>query len=475
MKHSAPRLFAGFLLLLGSTPVLNLLHAQPAPFPRFTVSPQPQSEGLIPEQGTIVEQFIYPNGGVLALGFTAERNRGRGFLLRVFPDGRLDESFGNGGIITLPGRNGNRPYHMRLDGRGRILVAGFEYAHNPNDIGRPGTSRAAVYRFLPNGQVDEEWGKGGTLYIPAVVSDSRWVSMLDLEVLPGNWVAIGFIHLHQRAQQRGFPDTHLAGVMVVNEDGEPHPEFGEEGIALPPTEEPLHFTALRILRMRDTGFLLYGRAQTHTARPPGNWPKAFFGRITPQGTWDTRVGDGKGYTVLLLGEDAERASVNQTTLTHARELPDGRIAAAGYWLSSSLDRKFDSFVAMYRPDGTLDRRFGGRDTGVSEVIRTTQPDWAFSLDLLPGGDFLVGGTNARGGYIQRLSGDGRRVAWKHEGLSHNNIDFRAALAPNASTIVTGGQGRDPASLLLQRHDNQGRQDRRFGGSEGLRLFLHRTP
>lgn len=426
-----------------------------AALPRQLQFDSPSSRNLLPQQGNLVEHFIYPNGGFLSLGVATVNRRERGFVSRRFADGRLDTSFGTQGIASLPGAYGNRPLHMRIDTRGRILIAAMEFPQ-PSTSGM-GRIRPVVHRLNSDGSPDLSWGEEGTLRLPGVAPERHWVSTVDLTILPGNWVAISFLHLQSTSAVRGGQDIHRPAILVLNEEGEPHPSFGEEGLAIPSSADNLNFSALRILRSERQGdFVIYGSAQIAQGRYPMNRQHAFFGRITTEGTWDARVGDGRGYFLRMLGEGFPRADANQSVLTHAIELPDGRIAAVGYWLSSSLDRKFDSFVAVFQSDGSPDSRFGVNNSGVSDLPRTTQPDWAFWLTRFSNGDLLVAGTNARGGYLQRLGGDGKRSVWQAEGLSHNTIEFRAALHPNGRSILTGGQARDPVSLVWQKHDTQGR-------------------
>ena len=431
----------------------------------------------LPDQGNLVEHFIYPNGGFLSLGVAQANRRQRGFVTRRFADGQLDTNFGLNGIVSLPGDQGNRPLHMRLDARGRILIAAMEFP--PPSTRGMGRMRPVVYRLNSDGSFDEAWGEGGRLLLPGIAAERHWVSILDLTLLPGNWEAVTFVHLHGPSPVRGGQEIHRAAILVLNEDGEPHPSFGEEGIAIPETADPLHFMALRILRSEQKGdFVVYGSAQFAQGQYPMNRPHAFFGRITTEGVWDPGVGEGRGYVLRMMGEGMPQTDANQSILTHAIELPDGRIAACGYWLSSSLDRKFDSFVAVFQADGSPDTRFGVRNTGISDVPRTNQPDWAFWLNRFPNGDLLVAGTNARGGYLQRLSGDGRRSVWQVEGLSQNTIEFRAAMHPNGNSILTGGQAGDPKSLVWQQHDTRGNALPRWSpaAQDGrLRAFLAPLP
>ncbi|MDT9071455.1 delta-60 repeat domain-containing protein, partial [Escherichia coli] len=80
-------------------------------------------------------------------------------LVRYLPDGRLDESFGDGGVAR--GDSGNRNDVLAdivLQPDGKILVAG-----STKGIEAPARARHnfAVARFNPDGSLDPTFGDGG--------------------------------------------------------------------------------------------------------------------------------------------------------------------------------------------------------------------------------------------------------------------------------------------------------------------------
>lgn len=461
------------LTLFCATPLLA--EAPPSPSPHaFERVDSASDAGAVQPQ--IIQQLLYRDGRILGLGYYDTRQEQRALLVRWTANGQIDTAFGDDGVATLTNPGGTIPFHVAMDSQGRILVAALHYLNDPQarmgGIRNPG----AVFRFTPDGSPDPDWGEDGILLIPdAIVRQTNWVSFMGLDVMKDDTVAVAYVHLHEAHPRRGGPDTHRIAILLLDADGTPKADFGTDGLSIPATAEPLHIQSLNLRVLEDGSFLVYGSAQAHTVTPPGNWPKALFGRLTPEGEWDERVGGGAGFTLNLLGEKAQVASVNQAVLTDVAELRGGQVLASGYWLSSSLDRKFDSFVARYRPDGTLDTAYGGRNLGYTEIIRTTKPDWAFSISTLRNGNAFVAGTDSKGGYLLQLDPNGTRVLWRREGLSHETIDFRHAGDEAGRVLITGGRANAPAGMSIRKFNASGAPDARFGRTRDgiVRVFVRR--
>jgi Domain of unknown function (DUF5122) beta-propeller len=85
------------------------------------------------------------DGGIYVAG-QAPGSRAPGVVVRITPAGALDPSFGERGVLTLPLRSvdGLEPH------AGGLLVVGM----------RPGTTRAALYRYDAAGRADDGFGGG---------------------------------------------------------------------------------------------------------------------------------------------------------------------------------------------------------------------------------------------------------------------------------------------------------------------------
>jgi uncharacterized delta-60 repeat protein len=87
-------------------------------------------------------------------------------LVRLKPEGTRDLSFGGDGSarVALPPRAHVNP--VAIDGRGRILLAGYIGSGERRSMERPRASSFAVTRLLANGMPDREFGDRGWIFTP---------------------------------------------------------------------------------------------------------------------------------------------------------------------------------------------------------------------------------------------------------------------------------------------------------------------
>lgn len=172
----------------------------------------------LPGEGMWAAAFaMQPDGKIVVAGGISGD---RALIARYLPDGRLDPSFGTGGLS----RHGFAlPVLVRgvaIQPDGRILLAG--QASHPETGGRS----AAVMRFLPDGSLDRGFGSEGMALVDP--NDRRrsvtWAWFSELAVQPdGRIVAAG-----------GMPasDVHDHADVVVARllpSGEPDPPFDGDG------------------------------------------------------------------------------------------------------------------------------------------------------------------------------------------------------------------------------------------------------
>lgn len=77
------------------------------------------------------------------------------FLFRLTPQGALDSTFGNNGILQLPYTLQNQ---LRIQPDGGLIILGY------------GNNGSIVTRLLPNGQFDTSFGTNGSSTIPAITN-----------------------------------------------------------------------------------------------------------------------------------------------------------------------------------------------------------------------------------------------------------------------------------------------------------------
>jgi uncharacterized delta-60 repeat protein len=98
--------------------------------------------------------------GAFNIGWPPEYvDLGRWTLLRVNPDGSLDTEFGNGGAAIFFGGAAGGADDLVLQPDGKIVVTG-----RASDPGPPRIDGFTLLRYLPDGTLDSTFGNGGVLY-----------------------------------------------------------------------------------------------------------------------------------------------------------------------------------------------------------------------------------------------------------------------------------------------------------------------
>jgi uncharacterized delta-60 repeat protein len=101
-------------------------------------------------------EVIQPDGKIVALGQTADNTQGE--LARFNPDGSLDTTFGQGGMVAGPVPN---PYSLLLQADGKLVMLGT----NSGDTGGGGAGTAGaemeMARYNADGTLDTSFGSSG--------------------------------------------------------------------------------------------------------------------------------------------------------------------------------------------------------------------------------------------------------------------------------------------------------------------------
>ena len=116
-------------------------------------------ETEIPDLASFSKIILQPDGKIILLGVntTAEKV----FISRYYPNGTLDESFGDNGIVTYQANvNFNFWHSLQLKDGGKILVL--------VDIDYQG-DEVMFLQYLPNGELDPSFGDNGVLLLSTSV------------------------------------------------------------------------------------------------------------------------------------------------------------------------------------------------------------------------------------------------------------------------------------------------------------------
>jgi len=356
----------------------------------------------------------------------------RNHLLVLGEDGNPEQSFGGGGVAIEPGVS---PVDVAVDSKGRILVAGTAGPppgttnHDPegNSSG-PEATRAAVIRYLPDGNLDPSFGDGGvattTFQLPPPAPDPQSykryerptvsveaiaVTADDRPVLAGAYATVTNGQCFARAGYVGRLDA--SGAVDAG--------FGQRGVTLDP-----QIQLPESIAMSSSGETFYsGLTEPEPVGCLAPGPQSIAGNFTallPSGGFDLEFGQ-KG------GKPHDQAIVTDIAVDSL-----GRLV--------SLEQAFSS--TFPEDEGKL---------RVRRLLPTGRPDPAFGGNgsVLPRGSI---GIHRRAGF-QVLATDARnRILIAGGGLSHG-----------------GGLG-----FQLLRLGTRGIPDRSFGRGGRVRTVFGRA-
>ena len=448
IRPSDPRnmnLFRRFCLILSCNLVLLLVlisqaYAAPGEFDTTFGIPGKITTPLGSTSIDIIRSLaVQPDGKIVAVGIrNVNHTVNHTVIARYHPDGSLDQSFANNGILILQlsATSGDQAISVEVQSDGKILVAGDAYQ---------GTATATdfyVLRFNENGTFDSSFGSNGKVF-----TDFNGLNdIADAMVIQPD----GRIIL---AGQTATPNSRFNFALVrYNADGSLDPRFGNGGkVDLgTPTFESL---------IRDVQLQSDGKIVAVGRRFSGTDSDFVVLRYDSDGAFDTSF-DQDGMVVTSFGAMDFANSVEIQ--------PDGKIFAVGTASVGSPSR--DVFTAArFNIDGSFDTTFDG-----DGKLTTAIGDWgdvAYDTVILPDGKMLVAGTsqdqfslvryNVDGSLDSGFDGDGKVTTALG---TIEDKGFSLALAHEGKIIVGGSSfdGTSERDLALVRYNSNGQVDGSFG-------------
>ena len=305
-------------------------------------------------------------------------------LVRYNPNGSLDRSFGNGGIVTTTFPEGSYADAVALQSDGKIVAAGTVFV----DFipGEPSNTDFALARYNVDGSLDTTFGNGGTATTDFFGNEDDAFSVLIQS--DGKIVAVGSAN-----NPASFYDFAAARYLS---NGTIDTTFGVAG------KVTTDFGVAGFDRAQSAALQLDGRivAAGFAISQNGGVQNFAVARYTSNGVLDTTFsGDGK--TQIDFGSCCQ--SAHKVLLQS-----DGKIVTVGYANTESSDSDF--LLARLNPRGSLDATFG-----VGGQVRTSFGD-------------LNGGANGAA-----LQSDGKIVAVGFQATFTNqwsNFALARYLGPN---------------------------------------------
>jgi len=337
--------------------------------------------------------LVQPDQKIVAGGMAAFDNNNLDFCLtRYLPDGSLDNTFGNGGIVLtdFPGNDGNRPADfisdLAIQRDGKIVAAGGSVLGTNLPISQmppnAGDLNFALARYLPNGSLDPSFGVNGLVSL-----DFSGIAALDqinsVKIQrDGKIVAAG-----QVAVARGSSNYDFA-VARFNEDGSLDPSFGNGGQVRIDFFQGSNASA-NALQIQGDGKILLAGSTNQSSLIPGN--DFALARLNTDGSLDVSFGNGGLVTTNFL--QAQFFTQNSDDIAYGLLLQgDGKIVTAGVSIEQNPLRARIA-LARYLSDGSLDVAFGDRGKVLTDFSDLNPNAFADGRDLVLQGDgkILVAG------------------------------------------------------------------------------------
>lgn len=313
---------------------------------------------------------VQQDGKILVLGETELQNpiNEASYLLRLFPDGSVDPSFGQNGIVLLDDVFARQ---MTIQPDGKIVVVGAGEFNNSDAI-------AFARLNGTDGSKDVSFGVNGTYFIPFPQGSFLMDVALQSD---GKILAVGFTT---------ESDTDVL-LVRLNQDGTPDNMFSFDGVVKTDVNS---VDEARGLVIGDDGKITIVGT---TEELIGNFTNrlALLIRYNPDGSLDNSFGTNG----ILIPDFVDAAVLNDITWGES-----GKMYACGI-VDDATDEDF--LVAKFNIDGTFDMSFGG--SGFEKADFDGDDDEAKELVYQPDGRILAVGDAVilgSAGAMVRFNADG---------------------------------------------------------------------
>lgn len=360
--------------------------------------------GQLPPISTARVVEVQANGRVLIAGGTLESDGFKMIVMRFLDNGQPDASFGVQGRVILPfGTESDLAYCMALQSDGRILAGGYTT--------QDGTAHFALARLLSNGELDPDFGAGGTVTTQLGTFESEMYA-LALQS-DGKIVAVGFAWNALATPNRDFTIVRYLA------NGTLDTSFGAlgSGYLIQATTAAASEDFATGVAIQSDGKIIVGGT-----RYPATGASSFaIMRLTSAGALDTTFGVG-----------GRQTTTNSTNSLQAQTLllqTDGKPVLTGL-VTVSGDREFA--CARYLSTGLLDTSFG--TGGLSFISMGSSSDTAMDAMLDGSGRVMMAGYSVSSSAQFALL----RLATTGAADSTFDIDGRVALdlGPSADTAFS---------------------------------------
>ena len=312
---------------------------------------------------------LQPDGKILVAGVSDASGSKDFALARFNPDGALDPTFGEGGLVTdrMRSLTADIIRGIAVQPDGRIVVGGVSY----EDVVTLGPNADfMVARYLPDGSHDLSFGVGGVMTTD--FGNGSYDEPYALALQPDGKVVLGGYTNDSGGPGVLFGADQLA-LARYGPSGLLDPTFGTGGKVVFDGGS-LDERILALAVASDGGLLAAGYVNGEKRSD------LLLARLRTDGTMVSGFGTtGKGLSVIDLGTHSER-------LSSLVLQPDGKIVAGG---QTAIANNADFAVFRYDAGGILDRSFG--HNGIATFDFDGREDRVHAVALQSDGKILAVG------------------------------------------------------------------------------------
>jgi uncharacterized delta-60 repeat protein len=309
-----------------------------------------------------------PDGKLVVAGFSSSLTGGSPgvLLVRYLIDGRLDATFGVGGIVTTDFGGGARATALVQQSDGKLVVAGSSTITFNFD-------NTILARYHPDGSLDATFGVGGKVSvnlgsdgIASAVNETVSALLLQADgklVVTGSWLT------------RVTPSTLF--VARFQPDGNLDPSFGQGGLVTSYEGSGGHAPrsgGRAVIQQPDGRLVVAGFREVPSRMSAGT----LLARFLPDGRMDPAFGTA-GMVITDVGVPAF------STSDALIQQPDGKLVIVGHVAGGPIDM----FLGRYLPDGRVDPAFGTGGIVITDVGGGKSPS---ALLQQPDGTLVVAGS-----------------------------------------------------------------------------------
>jgi uncharacterized delta-60 repeat protein len=378
--------------------------------------------------------LVQPDQKILVVGSSYRINtQPSTFFSRILPNGTMDTTFGQNGIVSYPNLN-VRDGSVAFAADGKIVVRG-----NDLMLGK------LMARFLPDGMLDPAFGSGGQQFLFGFTIGISGPTI----VLPDGKVLA--------ATALGTGAATATRVFQLLADGTTDIAFGSTGettLSMGPNDE----APTSLVFAADGSFFLGGRT-TDVGFPDG-----VMMHLSGNGIVDASFAGGMG-ALRFTGQSTE--TIDEMVLDDV-----GRIVARGTIPNGNVVTP--PGVTRVLPNGVIDTTFGTNGVAPSVAFGAALVRDALTGWFVAGTEFGVAG--ASDGAAIRLTSNGVvDTAFAPMGTARFNSGATRDLAshvivqPDNKLLVAGMTVNNQRRVVLMRHNPNGSLDTTYGNAGIVRL------